>query len=240
MVHRKTAGILRKSHRYLGIFLGVQFLFWTVSGMYFSWTNLDEIHGDHFRRAAPEQSHFTGLMGTADLGIHTPIHQLELLEIDARPYYWINHSQLVDAQSGAVKQGITPEEALAVAGRYMLPELQVTGIRLIDSVGPHHEYRERPLPAYEISYQHPEQLKAYVAVANGAFQTVRHRNWRWFDFLWMTHTMDYQGRDNFNTTLLRGFSLMGLITVLSGFVLWGVSSPTLRKWNGKLRASGKK
>lgn len=228
-MNRKTKQKIRSIHRYLGIFLGVQFLFWTVSGMYFSWTDLDEIHGDHFRREAPEQSHFTDLIGTADLGLDSPIHHLELLEIAARPYYWINHSQLVDAQSGAVKQGISSEEALAVAGRYMLPQLEVSGIRKIDSVGPHHEYRERPLPAYEISYQTSEQLKAYVAVANGAFQTVRHRSWRWFDFLWMTHTMDYKGRDDFNTTLLRGFSLMGLVTVLSGFVLWGVSSPTLRR-----------
>ncbi|MGB2404568.1 MAG: hypothetical protein ACPIA1_04445, partial [Flavobacteriaceae bacterium] len=56
------------------------------------------------------------------------------------------------------------------------------------------------------------------------FQRVRHTQWRWFDFLWMTHTMDYQGRDNFNTLLLRAFSLLGLITVLSGFTLAFVTS----------------
>jgi hypothetical protein len=52
----------------------------------------------------------------------------------------------------------------------------------------------------------------------------------------MTHTMDYQGRDDFNTTLLRAFSLLGLITVLSGFVLWGVSSPRLRQANRLLKS----
>jgi hypothetical protein len=45
----------------------------------------------------------------------------------------------------------------------------------------------------------------------------------------MTHTMDYQSRDNFNTTLLRAFSLLGLITVMSGFLLWAISSPRFRK-----------
>jgi O-antigen/teichoic acid export membrane protein len=45
--------------------------------------------------------------------------------------------------------------------------------------------------------------------------------------------MDYNTRDDFNTTLLRAFSLMGLITVLSGFVLWYISSPTLRRLKGK-------
>jgi O-antigen/teichoic acid export membrane protein len=45
--------------------------------------------------------------------------------------------------------------------------------------------------------------------------------------------MDYQSRDNFNTTLLRAFSLLGLITVLSGFILFIVSSPTIRKLKKK-------
>jgi len=98
-------------------------------------------------------------------------------------------------------------------------------------VGKHSEYRSGPLPAFVISYDTPENIKAYVSVRDGTFQTLRHRNWRWFDFLWMTHTMDYQGRDNFNTIVLRVFSLLGLITVLSGFTLWFISSPTIRKIN---------
>jgi len=38
-------------------------------------------------------------------------------------------------------------------------------------------------------------------------------------FLWMTHFMYYEGRDNFNTIVLRAFSVIGFITVLSGFLL---------------------
>ncbi|MEL0263258.1 MAG: hypothetical protein VW933_07890, partial [Flavobacteriaceae bacterium] len=82
-----------------------------------------------------------------------------------------------------------------------------------------------PLPAYVISYDHPEDIKAFIAVNSGAFMKIRHRNWRWFDFLWMSHTMDYQGRDDFNNLLLRVFSLFGVLTVMSGFLLWGYSSP---------------
>ena len=71
-----------------------------------------------------------------------------------------------------------------------------------------------------IAYDSKENIKAYVSVADGKFQTVRHRDWRWFDFLWMTHTMDYEGRDDFNNKILRIFSLLGLITVFSGFLLY--------------------
>ena len=85
-----------------------------------------------------------------------------------------------------------------------------------------------PLTLFHIKSD--EAIKAYVSVADGKFQTVRHRSWRWFDFLWMTHTMDYQTRDNFNTTVLRAFSLLGLITVSSGFLLWFTSSARVQKF----------
>lgn len=94
---------------------------------------------------------------------------------------------------------------------------------MITEVGKHDEYRGKELPAYKISFKGTEKLKAYVSQKNGKFQTLRHRQWRIFDFLWMTHTMDYNGRDNFNTVLLRIFSLLGLFTVISGFALWVVS-----------------
>ena len=229
MVNRKTAKWIRKAHRYLGIFLGIQFLMWTISGMYFSWTDIDEIHGDQFKNEEPKQTAFSDLLGTGQLDSKQPIQSLELLEIAEEPYYWINEAKLYNAKTGEEKDGITKEEAQEVAQRYILPELKIAAIKRIEEVGDHHEYRGRPLPAYEISYETPQNLKAYVAVENGAFQTVRHRDWRWFDFLWMTHTMDYDTRDNFNTIVLRAFSLLGLITVLSGFLLWYISSPTLRK-----------
>jgi hypothetical protein len=41
---------IRKAHRYLGVSLGIQFLFWTLGGLYFSWTNIDEIRGENLRR----------------------------------------------------------------------------------------------------------------------------------------------------------------------------------------------
>lgn len=226
---KQKAVIIRKTHRYLGLFLGIQFLMWTISGMYFSWTDIDEVHGDHFKKNIPDQTEFSDLLGSSELHFQEPIKSLELLEIANAPYYWINEIALYNARTGAKKDELTEQEAIKVAKRYMLSDIEFDQIKRIETVGEHHEYRGRPLPAYEISYKTDENLKAYVAIENGAFQTVRHRNWRWFDFLWMTHTMDYQGRDNFNTILLRVFSLLGLITVLSGFLLWYTSSPTIRK-----------
>jgi hypothetical protein len=62
----QTINKFRKTHRFLGIFIGIQFLFWTLSGLYFSWTNLDEIHGDQYRKA-PEQIVFNSLIAVDSL-----------------------------------------------------------------------------------------------------------------------------------------------------------------------------
>jgi len=229
MVNRKTAQKIRKTRRYLGVFLGLQFILWTSSGLYFSWTDIDDIHGDQFKNLEYQPKAFKNLISFSELNVSEGIRDIEIRDINNQPYYWINKTQLYSAINGKLKNSITKEEALYVAKNYMKPDLEVSTIELIEEIGKHHEYREKLLPAYVISYNHHEALKAYVSVKDGKFQTVRHRSWRWFDFLWMTHTMDYEGRDNFNTLVLRAFSLLGLITVLSGFLLWYTSSPSIRK-----------
>ncbi len=221
---------VRKTHRYLGLFLGIQFLFWTVSGLYFSWTDIDDIHGDQFRDFTIQPASFNNLVSPSALQDSIGIISVELRDINGVACYWINKNALYDARTGAKKNGITKDEALAIAKRNMHKDLVVKNITRIDSVDKQHEYREKLLPAYVITYQHSKEIKAYVSVHDGAFQTVRHRDWRWFDFLWMTHTMDYDGRDNFNNWLLRAFSLMGLITVFSGFLLWFLSSKRIKRF----------
>ncbi len=229
MVKRQTALKIRKVHRYLGIFLGIQFLMWTISGMYFSWTDIDEIHGDQFRNESYITTAFENLKNPSDMSNQSNITSLELKDIGGEPYFYINKNLLYHARTGLAKKEITKNEALLIAKQNILPDFKVKDIERIEEVGSHSEYRGRPLPAYAISYETPENIKAYVSVKDGSFQTLRHRDWRWFDFLWMTHTMDYHGRDDFNTLVLRAFSLLGLITVLSGFTLWFTSSLTIRK-----------
>jgi hypothetical protein len=228
MIKIKTAIKIRKAHRYLGLFLGIQFLFWTVSGLYFSWTNIGAIRGEHLINKNVQLNDFSELISPSKLN-ESNINSIELRDISGVPYYWINNANLYNAYTGNLKYSITKNEAIDIAKQNLVGGLEIKSINYISTVDKHHEYRNKLLPAYVISFKDKKNIKAYVSSLDGKFQTVRHRNWRWFDFLWMTHTMDYESRDNFNNTLLRAFSLLGLITVLSGFTLWFTSSPTIRK-----------
>ena len=227
MLSQKKAWVVRKTHRYLGLIIGIQFLAWTISGLYFSWTNIDEIHGDHFRKELLPTFVYKNLIDIDS--IPKKINNISLVEISDTPFYWVNKKYLYNARNGDFKNEISKEEALWVSKKYMRDDLKVLKVEKIKKVGNHHEYRGNPLPAYAIFYDHPQDIVAYVDAKSGIFQKVRYSSWRIFDFLWMGHIMDYQGRDNFNNLLLRIFSLFGIFTVVSGFLLWGISSPTLKK-----------
>ena len=62
---------LRRLHRYMGVTIGIQFLLWTIGGLYFSWSDMDEIHGDYQRRPVP-------------LLVPVPLTQPALLELAPR------------------------------------------------------------------------------------------------------------------------------------------------------------
>ncbi len=211
---------IRKAHRWLGVIIGVQFILWTVSGLYFSWTDIDEIHGDHFL----ETVHGSVKLKALNIPDSLQVNELALRMIDGKPYLWMNDSLLIDPKTGEQKQGITKDEAERIARKYVKDDLQIVSGSLLTKVGAHHEYRGRPLPAWAIKFDSPDELTAYISQRDGSFQRVRYRSWRWFDFLWMFHTMDYQGRDDFNNLLLRVFSLFGLFTVASGFVLFFITT----------------
>jgi hypothetical protein len=188
--------------------------------LYFSWTDIDEIHGDHFHQDHMMHMTASNLIDPASLDSTLEISTLELRFVNHQPYYWVNQSQLFHAQTGKAKGEITEEEAKAIAKIYIKDDLQIKSVEYLTETGSHHEFRGRALPAWGVHFEHPENLTAYIDAKSGSFERVRHRSWRWFDALWMFHTMDYAGRDNFNNLLLRAFSLFGLATIASGFTLF--------------------
>ncbi len=243
---------IRKTHRYLGIFIGIQLLLWTAGGLYFSWNDIDKIHGDHLRKALPLLPGNLLLSSPdsalAEMRKETPVDSIlsiELINVLDKPVYrivYFSHDDqanvikkyaLANAETGNLRGELTEKEAVAIAKSLFIPDSKITGIEYIRETGPHSEYREKPLPAWAIHFDHPSKPVIYIGAQTGAFTSIRHDNWRIFDFLWMLHTMDYKSRDDFGNVLLKSFSILGLITVLSGFLLFYVSSPMLRKGRKK-------
>lgn len=226
---------IRKTHRWLGVILGIQFLFWTIGGLYFSWTDLDEIHGDFQRKSVPLLSGNIAFVSPENILKQKPgvdsLHSIELINILGKAHYTISYFSsgrlytiLADAATGIIREPVTKEEAIRLAATHFNGEPTVEEVEYITTTNGHHEYREKPLPAWAVTFAHPTSTTVYVSAATGRVESFRNNKWRVFDFLWMMHTMDYRQRDDFNNWLLRAFSVFGLTTILSGFVLFIASS----------------
>ena len=234
MKHKLTY-YYRKTHRYLGVIIGVQFIFWTLGGLFFSWSDMDQIHGDTNRKETKLIADFNSWLSLSVL-----MDNNEQLKIDSlisfkvinflnMPFYQIRYFSgdsskvlLANVKTGELKYGISKEEAILLANEVFVPKTKIKNVDYIteENVSMHHEYRGRPLPAYAIEFEHKSGTVVYISKEYGQVMTFRNTNWRIFDFLWMMHTMDFKGRDNIGNTLLRVFSVLGLITIVSGFLLY--------------------
>lgn len=234
---------IRRAHRYLGVFIGVQILLWTISGLYFTWNDIDDVHGDTLRKLPhfiESDSAFVSpsvaIRNLRDARAVDSIAQVRLINIVRQPVYQIAffsghaahgihphlYHALADARTGALRPALSEQEAIQLARDYIATPARVASVSWIEKTDGHDEYRNKPLPAWAVHFEEPS-CTAYISSEQGTFQAVRHDQWRMFDFLWMFHTMDYEGRDDFNNLIIRVFSALGLITVASGFALFFVS-----------------
>jgi uncharacterized iron-regulated membrane protein len=241
---------LRRLHRYLGITVGIQLLLWTLSGLYFTWSDLDTVHGD------PQKNPVLPLLATDSMGNPAlalenlrraegkfDLMELRLIRVLDRAYWQITYvplaahahgaemhaskkTRLADAVSGELRAALSETEAVALAKNAFNGVPEVKKVEYLTRVNGHHEFRDDPLPAFAVTFQHPSNTTVYVSTERGTVQKFRNDAWRVFDFLWMVHTMDYRSRDDINNWVLRIFSVLGLLTVSSGFTLFFV---TLRR-----------
>ena len=125
--HRK----IRKTHRWLGLILGIQFLFWTIGGLYFSWSNMNEVHGDHQKAHVHPLSANVQLVNPQEIiqkikqkDSITFVYDIHLIQILDKPVYQITYSkghddrkktQLADAKTGELRTALSEKEAVEIA-----------------------------------------------------------------------------------------------------------------------------
>lgn len=235
----------RQIHRILGLVIGIQLLLWTVSGLIFSWNSIRSVRGEDMVREPGETD-------LRDVALASPLDMQFLKEADSygsqavvaiefrtlsdrvvcewkldtgSGYRYV----LFDATTGKQVSPIGKELAVEIARNDFSPDCPVRSVSRITSTSGHSEYRKKELPVWRVTMDHPTNTSIYVSAERGLVTARRNDQWRRFDFFWMLHTMDYQGRDNFNHWLLRAVSIFGVATVLSGFALWLMTSPWFRR-----------
>lgn len=217
---------LRRVHKWLALFVGLQVLAWTSGGFVMSFFDIQKVRGEHNIRESKPQP-------LSDVEILLPLKTVfslfgpgeEILEIKLgrflqRPVYRVAKGDgmtvLVDARTGEMLSPLSQESALRVAREDFAGDGAPTKIELVTEKNT--EYR-KDLPVWYVEFGDAENTHLYVSAQTGEILARRNKTWRLYDFFWMLHIMDYRNRTDFNHPLLVFASIIAVTMAVSGLVL---------------------
>jgi len=222
----------RKAHRWLGLIVSIQLLMWTASGLFFSIPDITDVRGEQYltqsnsininQQARENIVSISAIIDNAKVDLEA--NETVLLKHRAgRLIYQVEKNPpekklIFDALTGQPMTYITSTEAISIVSART--ELSPTEAVLINEPKTGSEFRGRDLPLFKVTVTKPKKGIVYVDPVTGEIAAIRTKLWRAWDFLWSLHIMDYQERDDFSHWLLRLFSALGVLTVLSGIILW--------------------
>lgn len=215
----KPAFWARRVHKWIGLVVGVQALLWMISGVYMTSISLNIIHGDHLAEAHREPLALTApLVSPEALQQRYPemrgFRLKQLLGRDVFEVRLTDGNQLIDASTGAPASPLGRAEVTALAKAHYKGDAEVASVSWVTRAP--REVAARPVPMWAVHFSDRGATTLYFSPDTGELLARRHELWRWFDFLWMFHIMDYESRTDVNNALLRTASIIGLAFALSG------------------------
>ena len=198
----KVKKFTRNLHRYLSIFVSIQLLLWTISGIYFAYNKIELVRGEQYRLPKNVEYRIFDRLG---------ISIIETIEYGEKSYKTYPDGNLI--------KPLTKEEAIKItAQKTTLNPLEAS---LIKELYPGAEYRGS-LPVYKVKTDTKDDINVYVGYMTGDIGSIRSDSWRIWDLMWSLHIMDYRERDNINNILLQILSILALVTSISGITLFFV------------------
>ena len=198
----KVKKFTRNLHRYLSIFVSIQLLLWTISGIYFAYNKIELVRGEQYRLPKNVEYRIFDRLG---------ISIIETIEYGEKSYKTYPDGNLI--------KPLTKEEAIKItAQKTTLNPLEAS---LITELYPGAEYRGS-LPVYKVKTDTKDDINVYVGYMTGDIGSIRSDSWRIWDLMWSLHIMDYRERDNINNILLQILSILALVTSISGITLFFV------------------
>ena len=84
------------------------------------------------------------------------------------------------------------------------------------------EYRGRTLPLYKVVSKNEKDklINVYLNIYSGEVTAIRSMQWKVWDVMWGFHIMDWRERDDIDNLLLKIFSILALVSSITGILLF--------------------
>ena len=207
--------MIRSFHKYLSLIISIQLLLWTISGIYFAFNKIELVRGEQY---IVEEKY--SALNIENLNISSSTKGIEVFK---RLNQWVVK---VEMDTGFKYQDLLGNEVYALSPNEAIELVKLkTTLSPIDAIKINEsyarsEFRGRSLPIYKIKTDSSDDTNVYVDVMSGKIVAIRSDSWRVWDFLWGAHIIDYRQRDNINNILLKIFSILALLSSLSGIALF--------------------
>jgi len=207
--------MVRVFHKYLSLIISIQLLLWTISGIYFAFNKIELVRGEQYIIKDKPSS-----IEINNLNISSNVKNIEIFK---RLNQWVVKVEMdvgfkyQDLLGNEVYE-LSPNEAIEVVKLKTILS-PIDAIKINESSA-RSEFRGRSLPIYKIKTDSSDDTNVYVDVMSGKIVAIRSDSWRVWDFLWGAHIIDYRQRDNINNILLKIFSILALLSSLSGIALF--------------------
>jgi Na+-transporting NADH:ubiquinone oxidoreductase subunit F len=232
---------VRKLHNWASIVVGIQFLVWLVSGIYFNLMDTTKAFGRTYKAHINVEIRLDRerlVDPSIVLLKYQPSVSIELIKMLGQPFYQLTHVQalyprfknkytLVNAYTG--KEFLIDEQVAAkIAETSYNGPGKISNVIMVDSFIP--DYPKQQNSAWQIYFDDVIDTIVYVEANSGRIIGHSDEHKRFADIFFMLHFMDYGNNGSFNNIQNVIFAIAALWLALSGFI-WSIHLGLKGKYN---------
>ena len=209
--------IVRNTHKYLSFFISLQLFLWTISGIYFAFNKIELVRGEQYRLTESFRVNFNEVNFS-----RSDVYQIKAIKRLDEIIFVVNASKGTEYLNalGTPVSKLSKSEVFEIVSSSST--LEPIDLEEISESSKGSEFRGRDLPLYKVTSLNDKDKKInlYLNVFSGEITAVRSLQWRIWDLMWGFHIMDWQTRDKINNIFLQIFSILALVSSISGIMLF--------------------
>ena len=209
--------IVRNTHKYLSFFISLQLFLWTISGIYFAFNKIELVRGEQYRLTESFPINFDKVKFS-----RSDVQQVKAINRLGEIIFVVSGNQGIEYLDpfGTPVNKLNKNEVFEIVSSSST--LKPIDLEEITESSKGSEFRGRDLPLYKVTSLNDKDKKInlYLNVFSGEITAVRSLQWRIWDLMWGFHIMDWQTRDKINNIFLQIFSILALVSSISGIMLF--------------------